>query len=105
MIKLVPGGKVPVYDCCGLCNTTRAMRFTRMKRSSKCMQILHEIITHSDTQREIKKRVYGHEMGESCNGFFASLHHFGLATFIRDNNKYIWIPTPEGILFYVNLPE
>lgn len=87
-------------------NTTRCMNFTRVKRNSKCMQILREMILRPRalTQLEIKRRVYKHNMGKSCHGFFSALHHFDLANFIRLGRKCVWMPTCKGIKFYMNLP-
>ena len=89
----------------GLDNTTKAMNFTRCKRSSKVMQILHAIITHPRqlTARDIKRKVYGADIGERCHGFFSALHHFGLASYERHGRTCLWAPTIKGICFYMGL--
>ena len=104
MKKLEIGQRAPWES--GFCNTTRAMRFTKMTRSSKCMQILREMITHPRqlTHHEIMQRVYKCDMGFSSQGFFSALRHFGLASFIRHGHQCLWAPTIEGITFYMSLP-
>ena len=106
MKKLEISCKTASSGCsCALDNTTRAMNMTRVKRTSKCMCILHEMIVHPRTltAQEIKQKVYGHDIGKSCQGFFSALRHFSLADFVRDGHKCLWEPTVKGIRFYMGL--
>ena len=105
MKKLEIGRAIDYSDHCGLDNTTKSMNMTRVKRTSKCMRILREMIVHPRqlTASEIKSKVYGHDIGESCHGFFSALRHFNLANFIRAGHKCFWEPTIKGIRFYMGL--
>ena len=89
----------------GVDNTTREMTFTRCKRESKVMKILRTMIMQPRmlSARDIKRKVYGIEMGESCHGFFSALRHFGLASFERHGRNCLWAPTIKGICFYMGL--
>lgn len=104
MKKLEIGRKVDSFEC-GVDGTTRHMNMTRVTRRSKCMRILREMIVHPRqfTQREIKRRVYGCEMGSSSQGLFSALRHFDLAGFERHGRTCVWAPTIKGITFYLSL--
>ena len=86
-------------------NTTRAMTFTRCKRTSKVMQILRAMIMQPRmlSSRDIKRKVYGADIGERCHGFFSALHDFGLASYERHGRTCLWAPTIKGICFYMGL--
>lgn len=105
MKKLEIGRAITYSDHCGLDNTTKSMNMTRVTRRSKCMRILSEMIVHPRqfTQREIKRRVYGCEMGLSSHGLFSALRHFDLAGFERHGQTCVWAPTIKGITFYLSL--
>ena len=91
------------------CNsTTRSMNFTRMKRSSKCMQILKHMILfprmHGRVQ--ILERVYGESFPGTRNwghGFFAALVYNKLAKYEQHGHACVWEPTVKGINFYKSL--
>ncbi len=103
MKKLEIGRKI-IFEY-ELDNTSRAMNMARVTRRSKCMRILREMILQPRrlTAHEIKRNVYGRNMGKSCQGFFSALRHFDLADFVRDGRKCLWAPTVKGITFYLSL--
>ena len=104
--KLEIGRKINSFEY-GLDNTSRAMNMPRVTWRSKCMRLLREMIVHPRqmTQREIKRKVYGREMGLSSQGLFSALRHFGLAGFERHGRTCVWAPTIKGIMFYLGLPR
>lgn len=92
----------------GLDNTTRHMRFTRVKRSSKIMQVLKFMILHPRTHvmRDIQRHVYHGYAPTSRSwgaGLFSALHHYGLATYTRKGHACFWEATPRGIKFWKSL--
>lgn len=105
MKKLEIGRKISYADLQGIDSTSKVMNMTRVKRTSKCMRILYEMIVHPRqlTSREIKINVYGRDIGKRCLGFFSALRHFGLANYVRVGHQCFWEPTVKGIRFYMSL--
>ena len=94
------------FYACGVCNTTRAMTFTRVTKKSKIIQVLASIINNPlHTQNEILKLVYGFERPSRawCHGFFSALKNYGLVIYHRHGNRHELTATKLGKKFYNSL--